>query len=257
MLEIEFSQASERGVGRQHNEDAIGRWPHEDGLVFATADGLGGAPGGEMASELALEVLARELELSVGSWPLPRRLGRAVREANVAIYQKSITVPELRGMGATLTATALVGSTLVSAHVGNCRLYLLRGGSVAQLTKDHTWAWEQAAAGVLSDADARAHPKRQVLTRRLGHELIVVVDVLKLELRAGDALAQCSDGVHDVLADDEIGELIAAHPPDAACRAILRRCREEDGRSDASVQVAAVSASEPAPRRTWWSLRAT
>jgi serine/threonine protein phosphatase PrpC len=256
MLELEFSQASARGAERQHGEEAIGRWPHEDGLVFAIADGVGGAPGSQVASDLALEVLARELELSVGSWPLRRRLGRAVREANVAIYQKSITVPELRGMGATLTATALVGTTLVSAHVGNCRLYLLRHDSLAQLTKDHTWAWEQAAAGVLSEAQARAHEKRQVLTRRLGHELIVGVDVLKIDVRAGDVLAQCSDGVHGVLADDEIGELMAAHPPEAACRAILRRCREEDGQADASVQVATISAGAPAPRRAWWSLRA-
>src|SRR5439155_905170 len=93
---------------------AVGHWPHEDGLLFAVADGLGGHAAGEVASALALEVLAREMDRAPGSWALTKRLRRAVQEANLELYNKAIAVPELRGMGTTLTASAVVGGTLVA-----------------------------------------------------------------------------------------------------------------------------------------------
>ena len=98
MLEIEFFQLTDIGCVRTENEDAVGHWPHEDGLVFAVADGIGGHAGGQIASSLALEVLAREMDRAPGSWPVAKRLRRAVQEANLEIYTKGITVPELRRM---------------------------------------------------------------------------------------------------------------------------------------------------------------
>src|SRR5207244_654062 len=171
---------------------------HEAYVCFAIAgaDGLGGHAAGEVASALALEVLAREMDRAPGSWALTKRLRRAVQEANLELYNKAIVVPELRGMGTTLTASAVVGGTLVAAHVGDCRLFLWREGTLTQLTKDHTWVWEQMQYGLLSPEDARTHPRRNMLTRCLGRELIVGIDVLSMDLRPRDIIVQCSDGIH-------------------------------------------------------------
>jgi protein phosphatase len=254
MAEIDFAQLTDIGCARSGNEDAVGSWPYEEGLVFAVADGLGGAAAGEEASALALEVVGRELERAPGSWGTPKALRRAVQEANLAIYQKSVTVPELRGMGTTLTISAVMGSTLVAAHVGDCRLLLLREGVSRQLTKDHTWVQEQVAYGILSPEEARTHPRRNMLTRSLGRELIVGIDVLTIELQAGDILVQCSDGVHGFVAESTIVELVRAHPPERACRLLIDRGIEEGGEDNLSVQIAAVVSCPPPAARRWWRL---
>ena len=253
MAEIEFFHLTDTGCVRDGNEDAIGCWPHDDGLVFAVADGLGGHTAGEFASTLALEVLARELEGAPRSWAVAKRLHRSVQEANLQIHNKSVTVPELRGMATTLTATAVVGSTLAAAHVGDCRLYLLREGAFTQLTKDHTWVWEQVAYGILSPEEARTHPRRNILSRCLGPDLIVGIDVLTMEAHRGDVLVQCSDGIHTLIGDDELAEAARTGQPDAACRHLIRRGREEGGLDNLSVQVAAIIECAP-PERRWWRL---
>ena len=252
MPEIDFFQLTDVGCVRAENEDAVGHWPHEDGLLFAVADGIGGHAGGQIASSLALEVLAREMDRAPGSWPVAKRLRRAVQEANLEIYTKGITVPELRRMGTTLTTTAVVGGTLVAAHVGDCRLFLFRDRKLTQLTKDHTWVGEQVQYGILSPEEARTHPRRHVVTRSLGQELIVGIDVLSLDVQPGDVLLQCSDGIHGVVGEAELGELLAAHPPEAACRALVRRAREEGGEDNLSAQIAAIIDCPAPAARPWW-----
>jgi PPM family protein phosphatase len=254
MPDIEFSQLTDAGRVRSRNEDAIGHWPHDDGLVFAVADGLGGHAAGEIASALALEVLAREMDRAPGSWPVAKRLHRAVREANLELYNKAIAVPELRGMGTTLTATAIVGGALVAAHVGDCRLIVVREGVGKQLTKDHTWVWDQVQYGRLSPEEARVHPRRHNVTRCLGRELLTAIDVLSFDLLPGDVLVQMSDGVHAALPEAEIIKLLNAHPPESACQALVRRSLEEGSADNLSVQVAVVRSCPPpaSTERRWW-----
>jgi protein phosphatase len=252
MPEIDFFHLTDTGCVREGNEDAIGYWPHEDGLLFAVADGLGGHNAGELASSLALEVLAQEMEAAPQSWPVAKRLRRAVQEANLRIYNKGTTVPELRRMGTTLTASAVVGGVLVTAHVGDCRLYLFRDGNLTQLTKDHTWVWEQVQYGILSPEEARTHPKRHVLSRCLGHDLIVGIDVLSMNIQPGDILLQCSDGIHALLPEPEMAELLQAGRPGATCEAMIQRGREAGGDDNLSVQVAAVVSCSPSAPRPWW-----
>jgi serine/threonine protein phosphatase PrpC len=255
MPEIEFFQLTDTGCVRDTNEDAVGAWPHEDGLLFAVADGLGGHNAGEFASSLALEVLAREMDRAPGSWPVQKRLRRAVQEANLEIYNKGVTVPELRRMGTTLTASALVGHTLVTAHVGDCRLYLWRDRALTQLTKDHTWVWEQVQYGILSPEEARTHPRRHILSRSLGQNLIVSVDVLSIDIQPGDVMMQCSDGVHALLPEAEVTAALSSSPEDA-CRMLVERARGAGGDDNLSVQIAAVvSSPQPTPRPWWRFLR--
>ena len=253
MPEIDFFQLTDPGCVRDENEDSIGHWPHEDGLLFAVADGLGGEAAGQVASALALEVLAREMERAPGSWAAEKRLRRSVQEANLAVYSKGMTVPELRKMGTTLTATALIGGNLIAAHVGDCRLYLCRDGELTQLTKDHTWVWEQVQYGILSPEEARTHPRRNVLSRCLGHGVIVGIDVLSLGARPKDVVMQCSDGIHVLLAEAEIADTLRTQQPDAACRTLIRRAREEGGDDNLSVQIAwIVNCPAPVAPRRWW-----
>ncbi len=251
-LEIEFFQLTDVGCVREGNEDAIGFWPHGEGFLFALADGLGGHSSGEVASALGLEVLAREMTRAAGGGAALRNLKRAVQQANLEIYQKSITVPELHRMGTTLTASVLMGGTLAAAHIGDCRLYLLRDGALSQLTRDHTSVQEQVEYGILSPEEARTHPDRHRITSYLGHDLITSVDTLKLDIRAGDILVQCSDGIHDILSDPEMRELLRKGP-EAACRAAIQRSLDAGGPDNMSLQVAAIiSCVAPPPSASWW-----
>jgi protein phosphatase len=231
------------------NEDAVAHWRSAGDLVLAIADGVGDRSAGQAASATALEVVGRELSAAPPDWPMSKRLRRAVQAANLEVYQKGVAVPELRRMATTLTVTAIDGSALLAAHVGDCRLFLYRDGRLTQLTKDHTRAWEDP----LSVDGARNGSRHATLSRSLGHELIVSIDFLTMELAAGDRLLQCSDGVHGALGEDELLELLEAHPPEAACHAIVRRAREVDAGDDASAQLVRIAAlAAPPPARPWW-----
>jgi PPM family protein phosphatase len=250
--EIEFFQLTDTGFVREGNEDSLGFWPYDGGLLFAVADGLGGHDSGEVASALALDVLIREMTQASGTGAVMKNLKRAVQQANLEIYQKSITVPELHRMGTTLTASVVAGNTLIAAHIGDCRLYLLRDGVLSQLTKDHTSVQEQVEYGILSPEEARLHPDRHRLTNYLGHDLITSVDTLKLGIRAGDVLVQCSDGIYDELSDSELTGLLR-QGPEAACRAAVQRSRDAGGADNMSLQVAAVISCPASPSPTsWW-----
>jgi protein phosphatase len=251
MAQIDFFQLSDAGNAHAENEDAVAGWPQADGLVFAVADGIGDEGGGRLASSLAVEVFGRELAEGPSDLPLLTRLRRGVQAANFAIYQKAVTVPELRYMGTTFTVTAVAGGSLLAAHVGDCRLWLLRDKKLTQLTKDHTWVWAHLP-GTGTQEERHTHPRRYSLPRCLGHELVVSIDMLSLELRSWDVLLQCSDGVYRALAESELQALLEAHPSEAACRAILRRAREEDGRDDLSVQVVGIVDVPEPPARSWW-----
>jgi PPM family protein phosphatase len=254
MPEIEFFHLTDTGCVREDNEDAVGSWPHDDGLLFAVADGLGGYTGGELASALALEALAREMARAPASWPVQKRLRRSVQQANLDVYTKAMTVPELRHMGTTLTASVLVGDALITAHIGDCRLYLLREGTLVQLTKDHTRVAEQVEYGILSAEEARTHPQRHVLSRCLGHNVILAVDMLRRPIQPGDIFVQCSDGIHTSVLDSEVAGLLRDHSVESACRAIVERAREAGGEDNLSVQVASVRSCSPPRPRSWWRL---
>lgn len=253
-LEVDFFHLTDVGRAREENEDSIGSWPYEGGLLFAVADGLGGHNAGQVASGLALKVIEREMENAPRSWSLQSRLKRAAQAANIEIYQKGMTVPELRRMGTTLTASVVAGPTLIAVHIGDTRLYLLRGGEFTQLTKDHTWVWDQVYYGILSPEEARTHPRRNVLTRCLGHDLLASIDVLTMDLKPGDLLLQCSDGVHAALPDADIAEILGKDRPEAACGAIVRRCLEAGGDDNISVQVASVISCPASTLKSWWRL---
>ena len=210
-LPVDLAALTDVGTQRDHNEDACGTLLESGALVVVVADGVSSNEGGEVASQMAVEVLLRAFREEPPERPAGQRLYRAVQQANIEVYDRAIAVPELRGMATTLTSFSVERGELTAVHVGDSRLYLVRHGRAVQLTKDHSLAAERVRLGVMSAERARTHPDRSVLTRSLGRELIVNRDRLTQFLSRGDLLLACSDGLHNVLTDEELGRSPPVH----------------------------------------------
>jgi serine/threonine protein phosphatase PrpC len=223
------------GRARAGNEDSYfcGR------TVFAVADGLGGHQGGEVASAAAVEPLAA---LDGHEFADPGEAAEAltagIRDGNMAILERAAGDPGLWGMGTTVTAAALAAERhLQLAHVGDSRAYLLRDGSLAQLTTDHTIVGELVRRGRLTPEQAAVHPERSILTRAVGLDPRVPVDTPDpLELHDGDQVLLCSDGLTEAVDDDRIAELLsAADDGDAACRSLIDAANAAGGPDNITV----------------------
>jgi len=219
---FEMAALSHPGTGRDHNEDFCGVLIESStrGLA-AVADGVSGSEGGETASRMAVEVTLRAWRELPADLAAPKRVMRAVQQANIEVHELSLFVPELRGMASTLTVVALDGGEMVAAHVGDSRLYLVREGAAIQLTKDHTVAAERQRLGLLSERQARTHAGKSILTRSLGRELICSIDRIFLPLSQDDVLILCIDGLHGVLGDREIEALVRQADAKAVCQALI------------------------------------
>jgi serine/threonine protein phosphatase PrpC len=223
------------GRTRSGNEDSYfcGR------TVFAVADGLGGHQGGEVASAAAVAPLAaldgREFADPAEA---AEALAAAIREANAAIIDQAAGDPGLWGMGTTVTAATLAGDRhLQLAHVGDSRAYLLRDGSLDQLTTDHTVVGELVRRGRLTADQAAIHPERSILTRAVGLDPRIPVDTPDpLELAQGDQVLLCSDGLTETVPDPRIAELLTTGPDgDAACRALIDAANDAGGPDNITV----------------------
>ena len=205
-------------------------------MLVAVADGVSGEEGGEIASRTAIDVTLRAYKDSPAAWGALRRLYRAAQQANIEIHDRALVVTELRRMSTTLTAIVVEGGMVHAAHVGDSRLYLIRGGTIVQKTKDHTVAGERRRVGLISAERAKAHPDRSVLTRSLGRELIAAVDRLSFPVGGGDTLVVCSDGLYNVLEDDEVRDAATVDDPDEGLprarrrRECARHARQRDRR---------------------------
>jgi protein phosphatase len=196
---------SESGRVRDNNEDA--HVVDERLALFAIADGMGGHAAGEVASWTAIEALRAAVANG-------RPINEAIVQANDAIIERSATDASLTGMGTTLTAVVVAGgSRLLIGHVGDSRAYLLRDGSLQQLTDDHSLVGELVREGRLTAEQAESHPQKAIVTRALGTDNDVEVDVYTLDVEVGDRIILCSDGLTDMVRDRDI-ERIARTQPD-------------------------------------------
>jgi protein phosphatase len=246
--QLEVGALSDVGSERDHNEDACGSlWENEACAVVAVADGVSSGPGGEVASQMAIDVLLRAYLEEPQSLGPGQRLYRAFQQANIDVYDRAIAVPELRGMATTLTAVVVDQGQLTAVHVGDCRLYLVRGGTAIQLTKDHTVAADKVRLGLMAREKARTHPDRSVLTRSLGRELIASRDRITQRLQEGDVLVCCSDGLHGVLEDRELAQLMEGREAAAACRALIEAANAR--RTSDNLTAAVVRLIGPTPPR--------
>jgi serine/threonine protein phosphatase PrpC len=213
---------SDIGRVRRVNEDHHRVWhlaaPDGALLACAVADGMGGAAAGEVASALAISVLDdafhRHLQQRRSALPVvgsDELLAGGFRIANRRVYQAAAS-DDRRGMGTTLTCLLLDGDAGWIAHVGDSRAYRLRGRRLEQLTRDHTWVAEQVALGNLTSCEAQQHEWRHLITRAVGTQADVDVDLLPIDVRAGDLFLLCSDGLHGVVPADALTDLLTRAP---------------------------------------------
>jgi HD-GYP domain-containing protein (c-di-GMP phosphodiesterase class II)/serine/threonine protein phosphatase PrpC len=238
------------GCVRKNNEDSFGAFPMEGtaaGGLLVLADGMGGAAAGEIASRMAVDLVSKTFQGSVGRG-IHEALMAALRSANEAIFFRARGDQRLRGMGTTCTAAVAAEGKLYYAHAGDSRAYLINGTNIMQLTLDHTViAALEATGGRKSVASAM----KNVLTRCLGSQAELEVDMNEepIELEIGDTLVLCSDGLSSVVETEEIFSLTAAESPDVACDRLVELARERGGPDNITVQVARVegsgSATEP------------
>lgn len=204
------------GRARHHNEDSF---LINDGLgLFVVADGMGGHAGGEVASRISVRVVERELLLAREREPdlfereengaVSQVLEQAVQTASSEVFRHSMSNPLLFGMGTTLTGLLLQGGQAWVAHVGDSRIYLVRSGRIRQLSEDHSLVQEQIRAGILTPEEARHSHLRNIITRSVGFESSVPVDILREEVMEGDVFLLCSDGLSNLVDEEEIAALV-------------------------------------------------
>ena len=228
-VRIRAAAKSDVGRARERNEDAyLVQQP-----VFAVADGMGGHRGGNVASALALESLT-EVEAPAEGEPSP--LVEEIKRANVRILERGSADRDLRGMGTTVTAVHADGDKAHVAHVGDSRAYLLREGTLQQLTEDHTLVQRMVREGKLSTEEAATHPRRSILTRALGVEEEVDVDELTLDLHPGDRVLLCTDGLTSMVERERIQEVLEAErDPERACDALIAEANAAGGDDNITV----------------------
>ena len=247
-MRISSSVASDPGLRRESNEDAY--CARADLGLFIVADGMGGHAAGEVASRLAVEVIeafikdTRDADVN-RTWPFPydtaltldgNRLKAAFRLANRRLASAMDADDPLRGMATTAAAVLISNGSPVVAHVGDSRVYRFRAGKLEQMTEDHSWVGEQVRAGVLSDADARRHPWRNVVTRALSGGDDPHVDVHELEVKAGDRLLICSDGLSGVVPFEKLQTIVSSTSGlDETCQALIAAANEAGGPDNITV----------------------
>lgn len=197
---------SHTGLVRPGNEDSF--IIDTELELIAVADGMGGHQAGEIASSLALRALRDKLSEAFHGEPLPFFLAAAAF-ANEKVYASSMVNHDQEGMGTTLTAVWIVGTKAYIVHIGDSRAYLFRGGRLEALTDDHSYVGDLVRCGALTASEAREHPRRNILTRALGTARHVDIDGREIELKKGDRILLCTDGLYEVMADREIEAIIS------------------------------------------------
>jgi PPM family protein phosphatase len=209
---VQFTCAARTDVGivRSGNEDNY--LMLADRGIFIVADGMGGHAAGEVASEMAVRLISRDLGTVRGlpDEEVAERMRQAIRGANAAIYERTLTEHDKRGMGTTATALVLLPNRFLLGHVGDSRAYRLRDGRFEQLTKDHSYVQEQVDAGLLTPEQARVHPYSNVITRCVGANQDVIPDTYSGDLRVGDVVLLASDGLTGMLEDEHIHKILEA-----------------------------------------------
>lgn len=263
---LEVAVCSDPGIVRSHNEDAV--FADAELGIAILADGMGGYNAGEVASGMATTLLATSFSnllsgLESGIEPEffgdPKQLMHdEICGTNAAIFNASHSQPQYSGMGTTLVFSWFLDNRLYLGHVGDSRAYLWRGERLQQLTKDHSLLQEQIDSGMISVEEARYSANRNLVTRALGIEPEVEVDLGEHDVFSGDLILLCSDGLNDMLDDDEIAEVLEMHAKNltTAAQRLVEVANENGGRDNVSVILVRVQGDYAVPSGWWQKLLA-
>lgn len=220
------------GKVRANNQDAP--IVSEKLRLYGVADGMGGHKGGEVASTSARDDLLRELE---GKTPSVAALSSAIEEVNRQIYHQQEHDDALTGMGTTLSVLWMSDNFVYIGHVGDSRVYLLRDGEFKQMTLDHSLVEQLVREGVLTEEEAQNHPMRNIITRAIGTDESVEVDVVVEERRKGDLWLACSDGLHGLVDDCQMRDALRQYAPEKAADVLLKAALDAGGRDNVTLVI--------------------
>ena len=220
------------GKVRANNQDAP--IVSEKLRLYGVADGMGGHKGGEVASTSARDNLLRELE---GKTPSVAALSGAIEEINRQIYHQQEHDDALTGMGTTLSVLWMSDNFVYIGHVGDSRVYLLRDGEFKQMTLDHSLVEQLVREGVLTEEEAQNHPMRNIITRAIGTDESVEVDVVVEERRKGDLWLACSDGLHGLVDDRQMRDALRQYAPEKAADVLLKAALDAGGRDNVTLVI--------------------
>lgn len=220
------------GKVRANNQDAL--IVSEKLRLYGVADGMGGHKGGEVASTSARDDLLRELE---GKTPSVAALSGAIEEVNRQIYHQQEHDDALTGMGTTLSVLWMSDNFVYIGHVGDSRVYLLRDGEFKQMTLDHSLVEQLVREGVLTEEEAQNHPMRNIITRAIGTDESVEVDVVVEERRKGDLWLACSDGLHGLVDDRQMRDALRQYAPEKAADVLLKAALDAGGRDNVTLVI--------------------
>jgi serine/threonine protein phosphatase PrpC len=243
------------GMKRGQNEDNY--LVNDDLELYMVADGMGGHLGGEFASKMAVTTVEEVVQrlsgpdsthvqgISSPEAPYGERLRFAIKEAGRRIFDQALYDESLRGMGTTTVAVLIHDDKAYVAHVGDSRGYFIRGDKIEQVTEDHSLVSEQVKAGILSADDAKGHRLKNIITRSVGYQEEVDTDLSVLELKANDRILLCSDGLSNLVQDQEICDIVTRYSLKEACENLIKLANERGG--DDNITVVLVQAVENTP----------
>jgi protein phosphatase len=245
---IEAYGRTDVGRRRKINEDSYLVSPETS--LYAVCDGMGGHNAGEVASKMAIETISSFVERSAVekeiTWPWgldanvsfdANRLKTAIRLANARVYQAADNREELTGMGTTVVALLVSPDLVTIGSAGDSRCYLVRSGELSQLTRDDSWVSAALGEGILNSDDVEHHPLRNVITKAVGARDTIDLEVVEHDLRPGDLLMLCSDGLHSMINDQEIKRILIPVPEslEEASARLIDAANEAGGRDNVSV----------------------
>ncbi|MGH7677924.1 MAG: Stp1/IreP family PP2C-type Ser/Thr phosphatase [Gemmatimonadaceae bacterium] len=227
-----FAGRTDVGMIRSGNEDNFDINANAHRGIFIVADGMGGHAAGEVASEMAVQIVMRDIkdvsDLTDGA--APKLLGEALKSANRAIHDRTITEVDKQGMGTTISVLVVADARYLIGQVGDSRVYLLRDGTLRQLTKDHSYVQEQVDLGNLTPEQARYHPYSNVITRCVGASPEVEPDLYSGEARTGDIFLVASDGLTGMVDDRRLAQLLMSRSePERKVQALISEANGRGG----------------------------
>lgn len=249
---LEAAILSDVGLQRANNEDSYLYWePDSDeefrrkGRLAIVADGMGGYEGGQEASRLAVESVRHVYDRDFGGDP-QRALISGFEAAHANIQRYAAEHPEFHGMGTTCTAVSIIDNRLCFAHIGDSRLYLVRGDTITRLTRDHSYVGRLVESGIVRSEDAESHPQRHILTAALGSGRDVTPQIPDepVPVEDGDTLILCSDGLWGLVGDQELGKVSRENPPAEACQQMVKLALDRGGPDNVTVIVLRIT-SQP------------
>jgi protein phosphatase len=244
-LHLNIGNCSDVGKAREINEDYFGSFSGRFGNLLLVCDGMGGHKGGEIASRLAVETISNYFEKLNDSYNISEEINKSLEASNTSIILKAKGDSDLTDMGSTVVLVLVKNGLAYYTSLGDSRIYKIRDGTIQQITKDNSLVQQMVDSNIITEDEAKVHPKKNVITKALGTIDELVPDFYEpIKLQANDKLILCTDGLTDHVGEEEIFQLSENNPPQQAAQKLVELANERGGTDNITVQIAAVCVKE-------------